>query len=64
MRSIFNTLISKLLVYFAHQVNIDFAFFKKKKKIFGQEDQSSKKEMRDQSDFGFLGHKVCLVAKQ
>jgi len=37
MRSIFNALISKLLVYFAHQVNVDISFFKKKKK-FGQED--------------------------
>ena len=37
MRSIFNALILKLLVYFAHQVNVDISFFKKKKK-FGQED--------------------------
>jgi hypothetical protein len=61
MRLIFNALISKLLVYFAHQVNVDISFFKKKN---GQEDQSSKKEMRDQSDFRFFGHHVCLVAKQ
>jgi hypothetical protein len=38
----FNTSISKSLIYFYHQINIDDACFKKKK-IFGQGAKSAKK---------------------
>jgi hypothetical protein len=50
----FNTSISKSLIYFYHQINIDDACFKKKKYL-DRGLKVQKKKTRDQNDFGLLG---------
>jgi hypothetical protein len=75
-RSVFNALISKSLINFSYLVDIDIAFFKKKIsntkkkhikkniKYLDKETKLQRKKMRDQSDFRFSDHQVCLKTKQ
>jgi len=71
-RSVFNALISKSLINFFYLVDIDIAFFKKKIsntkkkniKYLDKESKLQRKKIRDQSDFRFSDHQVCLETKQ
>ena len=51
------------MIYFSIKVNIDVAFFKKKKKYLEKGTKSAKKN-RDQSNFRFIGYQGCTTTKQ